>query len=126
MYSKVFKMSGLSFKKTGFSKDEKDNKGLKFCQKTDDSWKIFPNFTSKDFHKIKNNKILKSSSKLLKKKITKKRKLKKSNSNIEINHNKFINFRFNRAPTLKENRLEIDKILKKKKLRKMKELNINK
>ena len=118
-------MSGLSFKKTGFSQDEKekDNKGLKFCQKTDDSWKIFPNFTSKDFHKIKNNKILKSSSTLLKKKITKKRKLKKSNSNIEINHNKFINFRFNRAPTLKENRLEIDKILKKKKLRKMKELN---
>jgi hypothetical protein len=39
-YSKKFKITGLTFKKTGFSQDEKEIKDF-VEQKTNDSWKIF-------------------------------------------------------------------------------------
>ena len=52
-YSKKFKITGLTFKKTGFSQDEKELKDF-VEQKTIDSWKIFSN--SKNYKKKSMNK----------------------------------------------------------------------
>jgi hypothetical protein len=106
-YSKKFKITGLTFKKTGFSQDEKELKDF-VEQKTYDSWKIFSN--SKIFKKKSMNR---NYGKIL---------LQKEKANY-LKNNKIFNFRFNRAPTLKENQNEINKIIKKKKLKRKEELS---
>jgi len=106
-YSKKLKITGLTFKKTGFSQDEKEIKDF-VEQKTNDSWKIFSN--SKNF---KNKSMSKNYGKIL---------LQKEKTNF-IKNRRLFNFRFNKAPTLKENQMEINKIIKKKKFKRNKELS---
>ena len=106
-YSKKLKITGLTFKKTGFSQDEKEIKDF-VEQKTNDSWKIFSN--SKNF---KNKSMSKNYGKIL---------LQKEKTNF-IKNSRLFNFRFNKAPTLKENQMEINKIIKKKKFKRNKELS---
>ena len=106
-YSKKFKITGLTFKKTGFSQDEKEIKDF-VEQKTNDSWKIFSN--SKNYKKKSMNR---NYGKIF---------LQKEKANY-IKKNKIFNFRFNKAPTLKENQREINKIVKKKKLKRKEELS---
>lgn len=103
-YSKKNRITGLTFRKTGFSQDDKEIKDF-VEQKTNDSWKIF----SKN---LKNKKINKNYGKIL---------LQKNNKKND--NDKIFNFRFNKAPTLKENQKEINKILQKKKLKRKEELS---
>ena len=108
-YSNKLRMTNLTFKKTGFSQEEKEIKDF-VEQKTNDSWKIFSN--SKN---IKKRSMNRNYGKILLQK--------EKTKTIYIKNSRLFNFRFNKAPTLKQNQMEINKIIKKKKLKRKEELS---
>lgn len=124
IYSKKFINSHISFKKTSFSHEdkEKDIKDFKDEQKTKESWKILSNFkTSKNFRKSNCIRNIKNPNNLLTP-INKESPNKNASGYIPGERN-FFNFKFNKAPTLKQNQIEINKIIKSKRSKRMKELN---
>ena len=114
-YSKKFIYTGLSFNKTSLSQEENENADFGITRKTKDSWKIFSRFQN-----IKNLKIPNSPQK---KNIFLTPNNKSNNQNyVPINDKNSI-IRFNKAPTFKENQKEISKMIKKRKMKKMEDLN---
>ena len=113
--------SQQNFKKTALSQEDKETKDIfNSMRKPGDSWKISNKYkTSNNFRKINNileprieNNIISPINK----------NKSKSTKNIQKSEYKFFNFKFNKAPTLKQNQQEISNIIKKKKLKKMTEL----
>ena len=115
--SKKFIYTGLSFNKTNFSQEENENAEFGMTRKTKDSWKIFSKL-----QKIKN---LKGPNSLqnINNFLTPNNKSNSQNQNYVPVNDKYSIIRFNKAPSLKENQKEINRIIKKRKLKKMEDLN---
>ena len=128
LYSKQYLNSQVDFNKTGFTQEDKDiNKENKSLQKTKNSFKTINTFkTSNNFRRRNNIINIKNESSTVS-------PINKTNSNknqlnfspispIQQTQHKFFNFRFNKAPTLKQNQIEINKIIKRKKMKRIEEL----
>ena len=112
-YSKKFIYTGLSFKRTSFSQE--DNEKTEVKNKTSkDSWKFF-----KTFKEIKNLKRVNSFQNINNILLSPH----KSNPNYVPITDKYSILKFNKAPTLGDNKKEINKIIKKKKLKKIEDFN---
>ena len=113
-YSKKFGSSGLSLRKTNFSKDELDNvtelKIFNKTKKSKESWKIFINLKKV---KTPNNKNL----------LLTRNKFQKNNSYIPLINSKISIIQNNKVPSLVDNQREIAKFIKKEKLKQKKELD---
>jgi len=116
-YSKKFIYTGLSFNKTNLSQEENENVDFGITRKTKDSWKIFSKL-----HNIKN---LKRPNSLQNMNIflTPNNKSNSQNQNYVPINDKYSIIRFNKAPSLKENQKEINRMIKKRKLKKIEDLN---
>ena len=123
-YLKKFARSQSFFNKSSIFQDNKDDNKSSSNLRAKNSYKNLKNYKTTNNFRKKNNIIEKGKNNILTP--INKESSQKINSNfitsIPINH-KISNFRFNKAPTLKQNQIEINKIIKKKKLIKMKELN---
>ena len=112
-YPKKFIYTGLSFKRTSFSQE--DNEKTEVKNKTSkDSWKFF-----KTFKEIKNLKRVNSFQNINNILLSPH----KSNPNYVPITDKYSILKFNKAPTLGDNKKEINKIIKKKKLKKIEDFN---
>ena len=113
-YSKKFGSSGLSLRKTNFSKDELNNvtelKIFNKTKKSKESWKIFINLKKV---KTPNNKNL----------LLTRNKFQKNNSYIPLINSKISIIQNNKVPSLVDNQREIAKFIKKEKLKQKKELD---
>lgn len=116
-YSKKFIYTGLSFNKTNLSQEENENADFGMTKKTKDSWKIFS--------KLQNIKNLKRPNSLqdMNNFLTPNNNSNNQNQNYVPISDKYSIIRFNKAPSLKENQKEINRIIKKRKLKKMEDLN---
>ena len=116
-YSKKFIYTGLSFNKTNLSQEENENVDFGITRKTKDSWKIISKL-----HNIKN---LKRPNSLQNMNIflTPNNKSNSQNQNYVPINDKYSIIRFNKAPSLKENQKEINRMIKKRKLKKIEDLN---
>ena len=116
-YSKKFVYTGLSFNKTNLSQEENENVDFGITRKTKDSWKIFSKL-----HNINN---LKRPNSLQNMNIflTPNNKSNSQNKNYVPINDKYSIIRFNKAPSIKENQKEINRMIKKRKLKKMEDLN---
>ena len=116
-YSKKFIYTGLSFNKTNFSQEENENIDFGLTRKTKDSWKIFS--------KLQNIKNLKRPNSLqnINNFLTPNNKSNSQNQNYVPINDKYSIIRFNKAPSFKENQQEINRMIKKRKLKKMEDLN---
>ena len=116
-YSKKFIYTGLSFNKTNFSQEENENVDFGLTRKTKDSWKIFS--------KLQNIKNLKTPNSLqnINNFLTPNNKSNSQNQNYVPINDKYSIIRFNKAPSFKENQQEINRMIKKRKLKKMEDLN---
>ena len=126
IYSKKYLKPRLNFRKTAFSQeDRKMKENIKSIRNIKDSFNISNKYkTSINFRKINNIINSKNEEKNISA-ITKNMTVsKRSNKSpiIPIKIHKFFNFRFNKAPTLKQNKGEINNIIKKKNIKKMNEL----
>ena len=114
LYSKKFGSSGLSLRKTNFSKDELNNvtelKIFNKTKKSKESWKIFINLKKV---KTPNNKNL----------LLTRNKFQKNNSYIPLINSKISIIQNNKVPSLVDNQREIAKFIKKEKLKQKKELD---
>ena len=115
-YFKKFIFTGLSFKKTSFSQEDNEKSDFRISKQTKDSWKFFSNLKGMTFLK-KNNSVQDIQ------KMTNYLSPNKNNPNYIPISNKYSIIRFNKAPTLRENKNEIDKIIKNKKHQKKEELS---
>ena len=115
-YSKKFIYTGLSFNKTNLSQEENENADFALTRKTKDSWKIFS--------KLQNIKNLKRPNSLqnMNNFLTPNNKSNSQNQNYVPINDKYSIIRFNKAPSLKENHQEINRMIKKRKLKKMEDL----
>ena len=125
IYPKKYINSYMSFKKTSFSQEdrEKDIKDYyKDEQKTKDSWKILSNLkTTKNFRKANSiGNYKKPVNNLI---LLNRQKLNKKNKDESPGEKIVFGFIFNKAPTLRKNHIEINNIIKKKRIKKIKELN---
>ena len=113
-YLKKFGSSGLSLRKTNFSKDELNNvtelKIFNKTKKSKESWKIFINLKKV---KTPNNKNL----------LLTRNKFQKNNSYIPLINSKISIIQNNKVPSLVDNQREIAKFIKKEKLKQKKELD---
>ena len=114
-YSKKFIYTGLSFKKTSLSQEEneKSKSDFKISKKTKDSWKIFSSL--KSMKNLKRNKSLQNIDSYF--------TPNKNNLNYVPICNNYSILKFNKAPTLRDNIKEINKIMKRKKLEKEEHFN---
>ena len=127
IFPKQFINTYKIFKKTSFSQESKEKDNKKYNrdgQKTRDSLKILSNIkTVKNFRKsynIRNNKKpINNLTPLNKEKFNQKQ----INNSQQGEHKKVFGFIFNKAPTLRQNQIEINKIIKNKKIKLMKEIN---
>ena len=115
-YSNKFIYTGLSFKKTSFSQEDNEKTELKNYRTKNDTWEFF-----KNLKRLKNLKL--------------KRAISLQNINNKLltpnNHNpnyvpiidKYSIIKFNKAPNLRQNKKEINKIITKKKLSKIEDFN---
>ena len=126
IYSRQFLNSQLSFKRTTFSQEDRETRNFsKSMKKTRDSWKHLSNIKTTDNFRIINNNINKNENNIIISPINKiksRNRLSNNNPIIPVTEHKFFNFKFNKAPTLKQNQREINNIIKRKKLKRMKEL----
>ena len=124
IYSKKYLNSQINFNKTSLSQEDKDiQKENKFLQKTKDSFKTINNFKTSHIFGKKNNMINNKNEINILSPINKNQPNLSPNSISPTQQYKLFNFKFNKAPTLKQNQIEINNIIKKKKLKKMNELN---
>ena len=107
-YSKKFIYTGLSFNKTSLSQEENDKSDFRISRKTKDSWKFFSNL--KAMNSLKRTNSLQSIHNYF--------SPNRNNPNYVPISNKYSIIKVNKAPTLRENIKEINKIIKKKKLEK--------
>ena len=107
-YSKKFIYTGLSFNKTSLSQEENDKSDFRISRKTKDSWKFFSNL--KALNGLKRTNSLQSIHNYFSQN--------KNNPNYVPISNKYSIIKANKAPSLRENIKEINKIIKKKKLEK--------
>ena len=107
-YSKKFIYTGLSFNKTSLSQEENDKSDFRISRKTKDSWKFFS--TLKAMNNLKRTNSLQSIHNYF--------SPNKNNPNYVPISNKYSIIKVNKAPTLRDNIKEINKIIKKKKLQK--------
>ena len=105
--------TGLSFNKTSLSQEDNEKSEVKINNNTKDSWKFFINF--KNMQNLKRTNSFKNIHNFL--------TPNKNNPNYVPISNKYSIIRFNKAPTLKDNLKEINKIIRRKKLKNMEDYN---
>ena len=123
---KKFIHSQTYFYKSPIFQENKDYINKRFIPRTKNSHRILLNYKTTNNFMKKNNIIINSKSQNNILTPANKESYYKTNtnfiSNTPVNH-KISNFRFNKAPTLKQNQIEINKIITKKKIQKNKEFS---
>ena len=113
-YSRKFIQTNLSFNKTSsLYQEDNDKMDYKIKSKTKDSWKFFIHL--KNIQNLKRINSLKDINNFL--------TPNKNNPNFVPISNKYSILKYNKAPTLRQNLKEINKIIKRKKAIKLKDFN---